>query len=71
MKGDPRIVVTRHRRGRWSARVTVGIVEYRRWDGGPYAFTQRRAEAKGQRLYRAVARAANLEQHEVMPEAAS
>jgi hypothetical protein len=64
----PRIVITREGRWRWSARIKYGVIEYAREDGGPYAFTRKRIEAKGRRLLRSYLRGPGpAEEHEVTP----
>jgi hypothetical protein len=49
----PRIVITRGR-WTWSIRLDIagGFIVHQREDGGPYAWTRRRAEAKGRRMLR-------------------
>jgi riboflavin biosynthesis pyrimidine reductase len=63
----PRIVVTRHGRWRWSARIVHGALVYQREDGGPYAFTRKRIEAKGRRMLRQYLADRTPEEYEVTP----
>jgi hypothetical protein len=56
----PRAEVTRHDTRwpfwRYSVSVRAYLIEYRREDGGPYAMTRNRAEAKARRLLRTYTR---------------
>jgi hypothetical protein len=69
-----RIVITR-RRCTWSIRLDIagGLLVHRRDDGGPYALTRRRAEAKGRRMLSRYLRAAArpTEEHIVDPSPAA